>query len=384
MRTKILTVGADDSPGGVTSYVNLLASLCDPKKFEFHSTVARINSNASYLHSSITKHLLPRSYSYCSFPLRIAQLRRILRGERITLLHLHTARAGLLGCIAAAGLPIAKIYTGHSWRFEQKTRWFERFRFFLYEAFICHSATVVTFETNREKNFGIRKRLVQRRKAVVINTRIDSRGTDCKNGGNSEITRSAFHIPANAKVIGNIGYLSERKDPIAFVLAAKRIYAEIPNAHFVWVGDGELRKRIDQLVRESGLDSRFTVTGFRPAEQVRPLLKLMDVLLFTSRMEGVPFTVLEAQLCGLPVVSSAYPGCEEIIRHDETGYTFQLGDDKQAADMVVRMLSDPQRTSQLVAMALRSATENHSDPRRMARQYEDVYLSSVEALGSKR
>ena len=381
MRTKILMLGADDYPGGVAGYVNLLATLCDPKKFEFHATVSHINEpGLAFLHRSITKHLMPNAYTYWSLPLRMAQLRRILKRENITLVHLHTARAGLLGCMATIGLPIAKVYTGHSWRFEQKMKKIERLLFFLYEAFICHSATVVAFLTKRDKDLGISKGLVQRRKAVTIITRIRSEYIDKATTVYPEITRSAYGIQEDAKVIGNVGDLSDRKDPTTFVLAAAKIHAAIPNAYFLWIGDGVLRETVNQLVRDSGLESRFIITGFKPAEQVPAFLKLMDVFLFTSRIEGVPLAVLEAQLCGVLVVSSTYPGVNELIENGYTGYTFRPGHDEEAANMVIRILSDAEQTNNMAAKALTLATANHSDPLRMAHQYEDIYRGAIQTI----
>ncbi len=386
MRTKILVLGADDCPGGVTGYVNLLASLCDPREFEFHATVSHIKeSDATFLHGSITKHLLLNAYTCWSLPLRLRQLRRILRGERVAVVHLHTARAGLLGCMATIGLPIVKVYTGHGWRFEQKMRKIERLVFFFYEAFICHFATVVTFLTKRDADLGVTKGLVQRQKAVTINTRIHSPDLDKATVAYPGITRSAYGIPEHAKVIGNTGYLSDRKDPITFVLASEKIHAAISNAYFLWVGDGELRETVDELIRESGLESRFIITGFKPAEQVQAFLNLMNVFLFTSKIEGVPLAVLEAQLCGVPVVSSTYPGITELIQNGDTGYTFRPGHYEQAADMVMTMLSDADQANDMADKAFALAVENHSDPLKMAHQYEDVYRHVIQAtLGSRK
>ena len=110
MKIQVLLIGADDKPGGVTSYVNCLATYCDPRRFEFHSTVSERSSAVPSLHSSIKKHLVPGSYSAWTLLFRALQVRKILKTENISVLHLHTARAGLLGwsllqSTADAGLP---------------------------------------------------------------------------------------------------------------------------------------------------------------------------------------------------------------------------------------------------------------------------------------
>lgn len=378
MKNKILMLGADDTPGGVAGYINTLAALCDVERFEFHVTVSQINpTGSSYLHTSFVKHLLPKTYTYWSLPIIVLQLRRILRNQKIVLLHMHTARAGLLGCLATTALPIAKVYTGHSWRHEQKVTKIARFFFLICESYICRCATFVTFLTKRDRELGVSGGLVDRQKAIAINTRIFEPKDDYVKKFSRLITRSAYGIPEQAKVIGNTGYLSDRKDPITFVKAAARIFANIPNAYFLWVGDGELRQEVECLVRELGLASCFTITGFKPAEQVPIFLKLMDVFLFTSIIEGVPLAVLEAQLCCLPVVSSAYPGVEEIVENGVTGLTFTPGDASHAADRVMEMLLHDNLLRKMAGQSFVAAKQNHSDPYKMASQFEEIYLGAI-------
>ncbi len=384
MTIRVLVVGADDCPGGVTQYVNLLASCWPHNEFEFHATTSRATGlDKAFLHEGIIKHFLQKTYSLWSLAFRASQLRRILQKERIGLLHLHTARAGLLGCMAAIRLPIAKVYTGHGWRFEQKDTKIERILFFCLERFICRAATLVTFLTRRDQELGIVNGFVRPQDAFTISTRIHSPRTEECSMVYPEISRAALRIPAAAKVIGNAGYLSERKDPITFLLTCKRVYESVPNTHFLWVGDGELRERVLQLAREMNVESRLTITGFRPADQVLAFLCLMDVFLFTSRSEGVPLVVIEAQLCRRPVVSSTYPGSTELIQDGLTGYTFRPGDHQRAADMVMKMLSDDEKTNSISKKAFALSSANHSGPHYMARQYEEVYRQAIHRFNAR-
>src|SRR5207253_7200369 len=107
-------------------------------------------------------------YSAWTLLFRALQVRKILKTENISVLHLHTARAGLLGCIAGLGLPIKKVYTGHSWCFEQKANVLQRALFYLYERFICYSANTVTFLTARDQMLGLNNGLVSREKGTVV------------------------------------------------------------------------------------------------------------------------------------------------------------------------------------------------------------------------
>jgi glycosyltransferase involved in cell wall biosynthesis len=385
VRTRILIVGADDAPGGVSNYVNVLASTCDPSRFEFHCTVTRPGAAISrYLHARIETHFLPASYTPITLGKRAMQLRRIIHNNRIRLLHLHTARAGLLGCVAAMGLRIPAVYTGHSWRFEQKETVLSRKIFRLYEKFICRSATAVTFLSQRDESIGLEQQLVCKERSFVIMTRIPEPDDEISNVPPVTVSKMSLGIPEDSFVIGNTGYLIERKDPLTFVRAAKLVKDAIPNAFFLWVGDGELRSSMESEVRRHGLEPHFLITGFQVPQIVPCFLRLMDLLLFPSRIEGVPLSVIEAQLAGIPVVSAAYVGSEQVVEPGKSGYTFKPGDDVMAARVVIGAWANPDERRAVAAQALRIAKRDRVNPRVMAAEYERVYELSTGrlALGS--
>lgn len=372
---KILIVGADDKPGGVAGYVNIIIYYSNKKQFEFHMTVSSKSKETGVADEGIIKHLFPITYSCWSFLPSVLRLRRLIINEGLHLLHLHTARAGLLGVFAVIGLPVAIIYTGHSWRFEQKTNILAKYFFYLYERFICYRADITTFLTLRDKEFGIEKGLIAKDKAVIIHTRID--GTHL-NVEEAEInsTRLKLNIPKNAYVIGNSGYMSARKDPLTFVRAAARIFNEIPQAYFLWVGDGELKEQAVHLATRLGINHRFIITGFVSSNEVPTYLRIMNTFLFTSCIEGVPLSILEAQGSMLPVVSSNYigSGVKELIDPEVSGFIFPQGDDRIAAQFVIVLYNNKGEAKRLTENAYRNFEKVHSNPKLMAEDYEAVYL----------
>lgn len=378
----VLIRGADNKPGGVSGYVNTILSYSNYDKFEFHMTVSEakvFDDSLSKLHNVVTQHVFPASYSLWSLPFQAYQLRTLLKKMKIDVLHLHTARAGLLGVIAAIGLPICIVYTGHSWRFEQKKTLMQKTYFYLYELYICHRAHIVTFLTERDKNLGMQRGLVSPRKAIVISTRIDTANLQKIDATEIALLRQRLGIPKDALVIGNTGYLSIRKDPITFVKAAARIIASAPNAFFLWIGDGELKEAAMDLANKSGLGGRFIVTGFVPPQKVSHLLQTMDVFLFTSRIEGVPLSIIEAQAMQLPIVSSDYigSGVDDLIVHGKTGLIFPPGDYEKAAHYVLDIVSNKKMASLMTKQATNHYQEKRTFPEKMARDYEEVYEKAL-------
>ena len=108
-------------------------------------------------------------------------------------------------------------------------------------------------------------------------------------------------------LVGIVGRLSPQKNP-AFAVGVLQALAEKDSGiRAVFLGDGELRGRTENAVREAGLRDKARFLG--NVDNVNEWLSAMDVLLMPSLFEGLPFALVEAQACGLPcVVSSAVSG----------------------------------------------------------------------------
>lgn len=80
---------------------------------------------------------------------------------------------------------------------------------------------------------------------------------------------------------------------------------------FVWIGDGELKQKAEELSESLGINERTRFIGFH--ENGAELMADFDCLLMTSDDEGLPITVLEAVAQGIPVVSTDVGGVKEIL-----------------------------------------------------------------------
>ncbi|HXQ20788.1 MAG TPA: glycosyltransferase [Candidatus Acidoferrales bacterium] len=135
--------------------------------------------------------------------------------------------------------------------------------------------------------------------------------------GESAALRARLGIPVRASVVGLVARVAAQKDPELWIEVAARAGAARPDAHFVWVGDGPLRQRLEDCARAHGIEGRFHCTG--AVERVAPWYRMMDVMLLTSRFEGLCNAVLEAQACGVPVVCSAVGGVPEAVQDGTSG-----------------------------------------------------------------
>ncbi len=126
--------------------------------------------------------------------------------------------------------------------------------------------------------------------------------------------RAALGLPADATVVGAVGRLTYQKAPEDFLAALQAL--DRPGVTGVWVGDGELAGQVAARARETP-GVRVVLAGQRG--NVPDLLPAFDVFALPSRYEGLPTAVVEAMVCGIPVVATAVNAVGDVVVPGETG-----------------------------------------------------------------
>ena len=375
-KIKILIIGAE-VPGGVLTYINEYIEWSNLEFFEYHMTTSPNSTQTQEVICSIFKHKLNALYTPISIVKRILTVRKIIKRNNINLIHLHTARAGFLGCIATYGLKIKIIYTGHSWLFEQKKNKMLQLLFSKFEKFICFRSNIVTFLTERDLQLGVNLNLVGIKKCKYIKTQINSLPYTKISLEDSLGLKRRLNIPLDALIIGNCGYLSERKDPITFINIANELIKERDDIYFLWVGDGDIKNKVIQRINHLGIEKKMLITGWKDSKEIPLYLSIMNVFLFTSLLEGVPFTILSAQASNLLTISTDYKGSgvHELIINGDNGLIFPTKDVASGKELIVDILKNNQKQKKLVGNMKEKFINGHSRPQNMSKEFESIYIS---------
>ena len=152
--------------------------------------------------------------------------------------------------------------------------------------------------------------------------------------------RRELGIPPDAPMLLWVGALTWEKDPLAAIDLLGRVRSRRPDARLVVSGDGPLGARVGAAVSGVGLDGAVGLLGSR--SDVPDLLGAADVLVLTSRTEGIPGSLIEAGMAGLPSVSYDLVGVPEVVVDGRTGLLAPAGDVDALAAAVVRILDDPE------------------------------------------
>lgn len=266
------------------------------------------------------------------------QLYRMLRKRRYDIVHMHTSKIGILGRIAAKMASVPHIiHTAHGWGFhEYMAGWLRRFYITL-EKFVLPFTNQLVSVSDETTRVGLEAGIGNPDNYMLIRSGIptDTFFADKKLGA---ATRAALGIEPDRIVIGTVGRLSPQKNPLDFVRIAETICAKHERVHFLSVGEGPLRPRVENAIRKAGLEDRVTLLGLRT--DVPNLMRTMDLYIMTSLWEGLPRVVVQALATGVPVISYDVAGTKEIVREGKNGFLVPSGDWQALAERIDRVLKD--------------------------------------------
>lgn len=163
----------------------------------------------------------------------------------------------------------------------------------------------------------------------------------------------------------------------AYLLAAA---AQVPDATFVFAGDGPLRAELEAHARDLGVADRVLFLGERA--DVPELLTAVDLVVLPSLFEGLPVSVLEAMAAERPVIATAIGGTDEAVTHERSGLLVPPRNPEALASAIRRLRSDPEFARRL-AQAGRERVEREFSSAVTARQVMEIYDQVTAEAGTR-
>lgn len=346
MKKPIHVLQVSKSTGGVGQYLSTLVSHLDKQRFRV--TVVCLSDGGDELAAELSKIHGVQAYSLkmnrykinpFSDALVFIKLLSLIRREKFDLIHVHTSKPGFLARVASIGSGIPSIYRPACFSFHDGVgRWKANFYAAL-ERFAARWLTARIHAVCKDECLLAKRYHVgSDSQFSIIYTGIDL--ARFEKAVDRNLTRASLGIPDSTFLFGTVGRLSKQKAPLDFVHAAAQLHQNYPDAHFVWVGDGELMAETRQLVRSLNLGEVFHFASHR--KDVSSVLKSMDCFVLASHWEGFSLSVLEAMAVGLPIVVTHVSGAAEAVVDGVTGFITPIGDSQALAGAMRRMIADPQ------------------------------------------
>lgn len=169
--------------------------------------------------------------------------------------------------------------------------------------------------------------------------------------------RRELGVSAETTLIVNVGRLTPPKNQQMLLRVARRCKGVLP-VRFAVVGHGELEDELAQTAEELEVEGQVRFLGLR--HDIPEILLSADIFCYTSLREGFPNALLEAMAAGLPIVTTHFPGADELIAHERNGLVVPLGDEVAMTDALRRYVETPELAARYGACAAKTARQKFS------------------------
>ena len=319
---KILFVITKSEIGGAQKYVLDLAQGAKENGF----AVAVASEHNSYFYETLTAADIPfheiksvqRAINVWQDVKLFFELLSLIRKEKPDVLHLNSSKIGGVGAIAGKIARVKKIiFTAHGWAFNEHRSPLEKQAIVLVSKFAALFQDVIICVSEYDKTGALAHRIAPAEKLVAIHNGIDS--TAIKKLLSRKEAREKLGIADDLFIVGTIAnfYKNKALDMLPF----SAISSAHSDVHFVIIGEGPEREKIERLIEKYQLKDRFTLTG--ALQGANTYLKAFDIFVLPSRKEGLPYALLEAMAAKLTCIASDVGGIPEVIENNVNGITIK-------------------------------------------------------------
>ena len=290
-------------------------------------------------------------------PLSVFRLARWARKRKVHIMHGHGFKSDAIGLLTARLARCKAMTTPHGWSLEadRRLQFYEKL-----------DRNLLRF---MDKVCPLSLDLAEGIKGLASAAKIDLifNGVDIDE---VKAAPAADRTDGDNYLIGYIGQLIARKDLQTLLQAVKLLSAKQPNVRLMMIGDGAKKEDLQEEAKCLGITSQVDFLGFRP--DAASYLKIFDVFVLPSLMEGIPRCIMEAMAASLPVVVSDIPGNRCLVSHGETGLIFAPGDSADLVEKITYLMDHPDHAGKMAVSGNRKVEDGYSS-RKMAIEYCKLY-----------
>jgi glycosyltransferase involved in cell wall biosynthesis len=273
---------------------------------------------------------IPTAHAFS--PRLIREIRKHVRKLNGHLLHTSGYKADIHG-LPACRKQVPLVSTVHGWLCRPDLK--ERFYGWLNLRFLRHFDRVIVLSRHYREHLA----------ACGI---AEDRLVRIPSGLNTPPNVTPSPRPADRPfTVGILGRLSWEKNHALFVEAASSVHRTAPDIRFLIAGDGPEKQSIQNLVAQAGLNECINMPGFMDKNE---FFSAIDLMVLCSRIENLPFSILQAMARDVPVVATNVGGIPDLIEHEATGL-LSTQESSSLAEAILRLANETELASKLATNA---------------------------------
>ena len=383
---KILFLITQTKWGGAQKYVLQLAKYF-AKKNEVHIAFGEKN-NIDPRFIAICEKLniktipvrnLVRSIKLDQDVFAISKILKLYKAGNYNLVHLNSSKAGLLGSVAAKlysmnpmNIRLRVVYTAHGFVFNEPGPAVKKRMYKMSEAFSTGIQNLIITVSDFDRQSAIKGNVCPAGKMFTIHNGLDFSKYEFFS---KEEARQKLHLDKDKKYFGTIASFYDSKGYRYLLEAIKKLKDSnsplLTNHRWVWIGEGINLNYFKKLVEDNGLEKYIEIV--KPTNKDWQYLKAFDYFILPSVKEGLPYTILEAGIAKVPIITTEVGGIPEILTNEKTGLMIKPADPDALIEAMNRFNKDSNLRETLVNNNYDNIKLNFS-LRNTIRKTEETYL----------
>jgi len=266
--------------------------------------------------------------------IRFLKLISFIKSNRISIVHSHGKGAGLYSRMLKLFIPgIKVIHTFHGLHVQEYSLIKKNIYILLERIFNSLTNQFINVSSGEQK-VCLEYRLFNKKKSQIIYNAIPPIPNPKES---KEDIKRQLSLPLEQFIIISVLRFNYQKNLPLLLKIAENLK---PNKKilFLIIGDGEQRNEIESIILKKNIHN-ISLLGFR--NNVSKYLFASDIFLSTSLWEGLPYSLIEAASCGLPIIASDVYGNNEIVNDGENGFLFPLNNPDAAVEKILLLEKSP-------------------------------------------
>lgn len=269
----------------------------------------------------------------------IVQLKKIIRQEKYEIISTHSMLAGAVCRLSACLLKksnILIVHTCHGYLFKDDNS-FKSNLFILLEKYLSKYTDCLMVMNKEDYNIATKYNFAKNIK-FINGMGVDDKIFPIIPTDETNTLKNKLNIKNNDFVFLCVGEFSKRKNQAMLINAFEKVVKVFPNTKLILIGDGKKLVDLKKLVLKLNIKNNVIFTG--QIKNVNQYYQMVDVVVSTSLSEGLPFNIMESQLCKTPVIASNVKGHIDLIIHNETGLLFDINNVNQLQKYMIEAVKN--------------------------------------------
>lgn len=299
-------------------------------------------------------------------PINVAEIIKLIKREKVDLVHLHGYASANFGRLAARKVGIPNIVHEHAILNVLPHQ-------FLVDYLLKNKTDVAIAVAEAVKRFMIKGRSIPENRIKVVWNGIRIEKYQNVSRERIEKVKRAVGIQDGKKIVGTITRLRKEKGNAYFIEAAGQVCRSCPNVQFVIAGDGPLKEELMQCAQNLNLKHTTSFPGF--VTDVPALLQAFDIVVMPSLTEGAPLALLEYMAAGRPIIATQVGGIGEVLKNNVSGILVPSADKNALANAITLLLNDKDKSINLAGNARKESKKFSIENN--VRALEELYINLV-------